>query len=284
MGEDNLAVRLNTIQPANVRLNVKGTTAWVSCDEEIYAPKFVRGLGSTRKLVGKSTATNLFRKVHGRWLLAHHHATWLSEEYDNKSKNKDYARPNPALRLMGNYAQSSSSTQSSSGPVKKVVMGSLSDILNGGLSDILSSSTSSSKSSDDGEFKTIIHLSSPLDDDDDDEVDDDDDDSLLSKWAKLGSSSSTGGSFNSKAILPSSLIKNNNNNSYDDQASMRQGCIQTLRKLCAQGLLLVSPNNNAVASTSENDDSEDNAAVDEDGEEEFADQCRVLADSLLEKS
>lgn len=310
--EDNLAVRLNTIQPTNVRLNVKGTTAWVSCDEEIYAPKFVRGLGSTRKLVGKLTATNLFRKINGRWLLAHHHATWLSEEY-NTSK-KDYSWPNPALRLMGNFKQPSSTAQPS-GTVKKVVMGSLSDILNGGLSDILGpSSSSSSKSNDDEEFKTIIHLSSPLDDDDDDELDDDDDqDSLLSKWAKLGSGS-TGGS--SKAILPSSLTKKNNNN-YDDQAALRQGCIQTLRKLCVQGslshnqkrllltdiiscstkgqnsmvevafdLLLVSPNNAATTSASENNDSEDNAnaPVDEDGEEEFADQCRVLADSLLEKS
>merc|ERR1712157_288665 len=167
----------------------------------------------------------------------------------------------------------------------------------------------------DGEFKTIIHLSQPLEEDDDD--DDDEDDSLLSKWAKLGSGSS--GSSNSKAILPSSLTKNNNNesSSSDAQSSLRQECIQTLRKLCAQGsisqnqkrllltdiiscstkgqnsmvevafdLLLVSPNNAATTSASENNDSEDNAnaPVDEDGEEEFADQCRVLADSLLEKS
>jgi len=303
--EDNLAVRLNTIQPSNVRLNVKGSTAWVSCDEEIYAPKFVRGLGSTRKLVGKLTATNLFRKVNGRWLLAHHHATWLAEKADEGSN------ANPALRLMGNYAQSSSSS-SSAGTVKKVVMGSLSDILNGGLSDILS--TPSSSKDNDGEFKTIIHLSSPLDDDDDnDELDDDDtDDSLLSKWAKLGG---TGSSTNgvSKAILPSSLTTttSQNNNNYDDQNALRQGCIQTLRKLCAQGslsqnqkrllltdiiscstkgqssmvevafdLLLVSPNNAAAAASNNTDDN----VVDEDGEEEFADQCRVLADSLLEKS
>lgn len=299
--EDNLAVRLNTIQPAHVRMNVKGTTAWVSCDEEIYAPKFVQGLGPTRKLVGKLTATNLFRKVDGRWLMVHHHATWLSKEYDHQDPKS--CKANPALRLMGNF-NTQSSTSPKSGPVKKVVMGSLSDILNGGLGNFLSDGNGSSNKQDNGEYKTIIHLSSPLDDDDEDE-EDDDDDSLLSKWAKLGGSSNS----NSKAIVPSSLIKNNNessssenNDDDDDPSSLRQGCIQTLRKLCAHGSIsqnqkrllltdIISCSTKGQNSMVEvafdllllTPTSDKNKEFDEGGEEEFADQCRVLADSLFEK-
>merc|ERR1712157_468544 len=152
----------------------------------------------------------------------------------------------------------------------------------------------------DGEFKTIIHLSQPLEEDDDD--DDDEDDSLLSKWAKLGSGSS--GSSNSKAILPSSLTKNNNNesSSSDSQSSLRQECIQTLRKLCAQGSIsqnqkrLLLTDIISCSTKGENSMvevaydlllltplSDSKKDFDDDGEEEFADQCRVLADALLEK-
>lgn len=276
--DDNLAVRLNTIQPTNIRLNVKGTTAWVTCDEELYAPKFVRGLGSTRKLVGKLTATNLFRKVGGSWLLAHHHATWLAEEYHKARDDlRKYDKPNPALRLMGNYNTQTTSTSTGT-PVKKVVMGSLSDILNGGLGNILSDSgISGNKNDNDGEFKTIIHLSSPLDDDEENEEEEDDDDSLLSKWAKLNNTSKT---------IPQ-----------NDQ-SIRQGCIQTLRKLCTQGSLSQNQKRllltDIISCSTKGMNSMVEVAFDlllvnnegdfDGGEEEFADQCRVLADSLEKSS
>merc|ERR1712157_171158 len=135
--------------------------------------------------------------------------------------------------------------------------------------------------------------SQPLEEDDDDD-DDDEDDSLLSKWAKLGSGSS--GSSNSKAILPSSLTKNNNNesSSSDSQSS--------LRKLCAQGSIsqnqkrLLLTDIISCSTKGENSMvevaydlllltplSDSKKDFDDDGEEEFADQCRVLADALLEK-
>ena len=269
--DDNLAVRLNTIQPTNIRLNVKGMTAWVSCEEELYAPKFVRGLGSTRKLVGKLSATNLFRKVGGKWLLAHHHATWLSEEF-HKATDGQYDKPNPALRLMGNY-NTQPATPNPSGSVKKVVMGSLSDILNGGLGNILGDSGPSNKNDNDGEFKTIIHLSSPLDDDEDEE-EEEDDDSLLSKWAKLDKTT------------PKTTTTTTTTN--PDQ--IRQGCIQTLRKLCTQGSLSHNQKRllltDIISCSTKGQNSMVEVAFDlllkndEDGEEEFADQCRVLADSL----
>lgn len=59
--------QMNTMEPTNLRLSVKGATAWLTCDEEVYKPKFVRGKGKTKELVKKMLATNIFRKVDGKW-------------------------------------------------------------------------------------------------------------------------------------------------------------------------------------------------------------------------
>lgn len=53
------------IVPANVRVQVRGTSAFVTCSEEVRAP------GVERRML----ATNVFRKYGDEWLLVHHHAS-----------------------------------------------------------------------------------------------------------------------------------------------------------------------------------------------------------------
>ncbi|CAM9253190.1 unnamed protein product [Phaeothamnion confervicola] len=59
--------RKSKVVPANVRVNLRGTSAWVTCTEEIRAP----GAPLRQRLC----ATNIFRKEGGRWFLTHHHAS-----------------------------------------------------------------------------------------------------------------------------------------------------------------------------------------------------------------
>ena len=54
------------ITPSDVRVHVRGTSAFVTCTEEVCAPS-----GAERRML----ATNIFRKLQGRWVLVHHHAS-----------------------------------------------------------------------------------------------------------------------------------------------------------------------------------------------------------------
>ncbi|KAG5184720.1 hypothetical protein JKP88DRAFT_272044 [Tribonema minus] len=62
------AFKSSVVQPKGVRVSVRGTSAWVTCTEEVSA---ARGQPPSRSLV----ATNVFAKVRGRWALVHHHAS-----------------------------------------------------------------------------------------------------------------------------------------------------------------------------------------------------------------
>ncbi len=54
------------ITPSDVRVHVRGTSAFVTCTEEVQAPS-----GAERRML----ATNIYRKLEGRWVLVHHHAS-----------------------------------------------------------------------------------------------------------------------------------------------------------------------------------------------------------------
>ena len=67
--------RTNAMEPSNIELRMKGCSAWLTCDEEVYGPKFVRGVDTMKELPKKMMVTNIFRKVDGKWYMVHQHAT-----------------------------------------------------------------------------------------------------------------------------------------------------------------------------------------------------------------
>eukprot|EP00931_Biecheleriopsis_adriatica_P077366 TRINITY_DN5094_c0_g1_i1.p1 TRINITY_DN5094_c0_g1~~TRINITY_DN5094_c0_g1_i1.p1 ORF type:complete len:534 (+),score=144.98 TRINITY_DN5094_c0_g1_i1:40-1602(+) len=69
------STKKSCIQAEGVKVNLRGATATVTCTEQISVPQMPRPL---RGLL----ATNIFRKVAGRWLLVHRHVSTLPGESD----------------------------------------------------------------------------------------------------------------------------------------------------------------------------------------------------------
>ena len=67
------------IDPCEIQLTVKATTAVITCVEDVYARRFVRGKRRKSELVNKLTATNIFRKVGGKWYMTYHHSSWHAD-------------------------------------------------------------------------------------------------------------------------------------------------------------------------------------------------------------
>ena len=362
----------NWMEPTQIRLSVRGATAIVTCEELVYVRRFVRGQRRQDELINKLLATNIFRKVDGKWYMNYHHTSWHADSEaakyalkcstqaakaplgGNSSGRKvgglesiaagSGSRPKIVIRrpprgnnedgsvsgldgilgmnnfgpLLGDGKGSPDGAEGANGngPVKRVIMGSLSDLLNGGLGDILDGKGGNvgGKDGNDEQSGTVIFSSSieEYDDDGDDDdihdhiLGDDEDDydedeeevdmMLLSKSLpeptrkivsieKLPSSSPSPSSPQKKQSQPSS------------KESLRQACIATLRKLATRGsisakqkrvLLTDIINCSAKGETSKVEhayellcwDDEFGDDDDSDVEEEFADQCRIFATSF----
>mmetsp|Transcript_5787 Transcript_5787/g.8458 ORF Transcript_5787/g.8458 Transcript_5787/m.8458 type:complete len:542 (+) Transcript_5787:407-2032(+) len=278
----------NVMEPSSIKLSLKGATAWLTCDEEVYTSKFVSGVGKTKELVKKFRATNIFRKVDGSWRMVHHHATWIHENDSitgsagSKSARgkKGKFSGNNAVEISGleGLAGLTGGSVGKDGPVKRVFMGSLSDLLSGNLDDIMSGS---SNSADDAIVESAFIQIGNDDDDEDDDEDDVSDERIRKHWRKMGGAGDGG-----------SAIHSSSKNGVPKDA-LRQNCITALRRLCNQGA--ISQKQKRVLLTDiitcsargefsmvevayellcgEGDDKD--AA-----EEEFADQCRVFANDL----
>lgn len=91
--------------PTNFRgLSVRGTTASLVCDEEVYS-KGSAGESSIRVLVNKLLTTNVFRKIGGKWMMTHRHASWHPESVASKAALK----AEPGVVLYDESKQSSDS-------------------------------------------------------------------------------------------------------------------------------------------------------------------------------
>ena len=318
----------NWMEPHDIRMSVKATTAVVTCEQHVFARRFVRGKRRQTELINKLQATNLFRKIAGKWYLTYHHSSWhadsevakkalnqamngggdngesggkggvekivvkgrqTSEEMDGAIDN--ILGINNFGPVLGDDNDSNNENSNGGGPKRIIMGGSISDLLSGGLlGDILGDAASSSPinggnaNGDDVIEGTVIRFTndgSENDEDDDEEEDVDEnsgDDSVsrIKEWGK----------------------KSNDEGKPSQKQPLRQQCIGALRRLADQGR--ISPKQKRVLLTdiisqstkrevsmvevayellcveADNDNSMDDA------EEEFADQCIVFAQSIIE--
>ena len=327
----------NRMEPSNVRLSVKGTTAVVTCNEEVFTRRFVRGRKRQNELVTKLTSTNIFRKVGGKWHIVHHHASWHADSkaardalfggldtmetllkrrpkgrFSGRTDDGEkYMTAEDALGIPTNdgisgkgYFDKSSSNKGlegrsipnllggagagpspAGGPVKRVYMGSLSDLLNGGLENIIQDSIGSEDSGN-GEEGTVLQFHGNTDDIDDDDDDDDDSDD------------GHDGNDNSQPMIVRQISKE------DDGArngvpkdALRQSCITALRNLASKGEISKKQKRalltDIITCSAKGEFSmvevayellcgEGDARSKDEAEEDFADQCRVFAAGLPE--
>ena len=300
----------NKIVPTNIRLCVKGTTATVTCDEEVYTRRFVRGKkrledNDGMELVNKLTATNILRKVGGKWYMMQHHASWhhesaaakkamnsqMTSSKDNIS-NKSGEFTGTVEGLLGIPGHEGLGGEKKKkegerkGPVRRVFTGSLSDLLGGGLDDILK-----------GDMDNVNN------DDDDDDDDDDDNEEII-----IANMMATGGPQGHIGIGSPPNIANGQGEQILDQSekewkrdkneskdSIRQNCIATLRKLSSQGIISSKHKRMLLTDIITNSAKGEYSLVevaydllcgegdDKDAaEEDFAEQCQVFASSLPE--
>jgi len=110
----NTLFQRNKMEPTNIRLMVKGTTAVVTCDEEVYTKRFVRGRKRQdgMELVNKLISTNIFRKVGDKWFMVHHHASWHPDSEAAKKALSSQTGGNGSSNKPANLSSSSSSSSS----------------------------------------------------------------------------------------------------------------------------------------------------------------------------
>mmetsp|Transcript_5579 Transcript_5579/g.13470 ORF Transcript_5579/g.13470 Transcript_5579/m.13470 type:complete len:749 (+) Transcript_5579:210-2456(+) len=327
------------MEPDKIQLTVRATTAVVTCEELVYAKRFVRGKKREVELVNRLTASNLFRKVGGRWYMTHHHSSWHADSHAaqvalQRKNNKPGQGKQRGQDLQRNGNSSGSDAQddddrtgiesilgtSDFGPVlgddepndrgdpdrPSIVLGSLGDLLGNfkPKGPPLNDDINSNMDSDDA----IIHFEEiHIEDNDehgdasDGEDDDGDYSEPLTRWIdrsrrirkKVQHSAQTRGLVPPPGGPSSSL----SGRPLKTDQETQQECIQALRKLANQGRISQKQKRVLItdiiscSSRAENSmvvtaynllcTSDGSETPDDDSEEDFADQCLVLADSLL---
>lgn len=313
----NKSFQTNRIEPSNIRLSVKGTTAIVTCDEEVYTKRFYRGRNRENtntengmELVNKFVTTNIFRKVGGRWYMSHHHASWhpdseaskdaLKSQGSKKSSDVEDLTVESVLGIPGHVGLGGKAPKESNGgkvQASRIFTGSLSELLTSGLLGGASSDEGNEDNDEDsgmeiddiiGVSKGIIIQSSDKASDendsyetDDDSDDDDNDNEIVMKNANT-----------SPKIIDMESTK------AKSKESTPQLCISSLRKLASTGLIshedkivlltdIITKSSRGERSLVEvaHDLLCGDECIDKDaGELDFADQCKVFASVLQEGS
>lgn len=300
------------VEPANIRVAMRGSsTAVVTCDELVFARRFVRGQKRQSEQINTLTATNIFRRIDSKWLMAHHHSSWHHESAASR-----YAL-NAATMHRPNDGSASQKVEKDMdikmdgilgaknfGPMLgdqipnilkgngkvKVVRGNLADLLGGNLKDILSNKGSDESSEAVIEFHEFKNTDE--DDEDRDEDDEDDYDDETEMYSQDGVNNNA-----VSVVKQFSDIKSNANEKFEKTRIIqrRQSCIRLLRQLCGKGT--ISPKQKRILLTdiiscsAKEEASLVEAAFEllydgdadlDAAEEDFADQCRVLAGALAE--
>lgn len=213
----NSAFQKNWIEPSNIHITSIGSSsvAIVTCNENVYVRRFVRGEKRQTIHVKSLQATNVFRKVAGVWYMQYHHASFLKnstantaklvqnkddiiterkrrsllynqnklDEYDNQNYDSAEIGMDGILGLQDYQADlgDNKKEKPNSQHQKRIILG-ISDLLNGNLEDLLSSKKGVNNGGNEQGF-TIIPMkrngeSNDDDEDEDDDEDDDDDDEM----------------------------------------------------------------------------------------------------------
>lgn len=260
--------------PSNIRLVVRGCTAIVTCDEDVYSRRFVRGKKRETELINKLRATNIFRKVSGQWYIVYHHASWhensnaakaalTGDSSGGNNKSKTSNKPSAISGIMGTQdfgpflgdTGRQGQNQGEGGSIKKIIMGkggSISDLFGDGgpLSDILSGGEGGENGIN------VIRLGglSQNEEDDDEEEDDEEEEIIhdLDTFHALLQGTSSGEDKRKNAVVGKSKSSSNvlsDDGKKDEEKvaesgapagpqpkdSLRQSCILALRKLYDKG-------------------------------------------------
>eukprot|EP00980_Cylindrotheca_fusiformis_P007320 scaffold1525_cov142-Cylindrotheca_fusiformis.AAC.120 len=312
----------NWMEPQEVRMTVKANTAIVTCEEHVYTRRFIRGQKRRTELVNKLQATNVFRKVGDKWYLTYHHSSWHADSDAAKAALKqgggskgskvpggqgddNEAGSSEMNNILGSsnvgplLGDSKPGSESSSGP-KRVIMGSLSDLLSGNLGDFLGGEGDDSSNNGNGiggesfgggnngigPSKAIIQFRNIDNVGDDDEENDDEED---------GDGDGDSDDASVKKLKQWANADDNPKSSSASKNPLRQGCIGLLRKLATEGRISAKQKRvlltDIISCSAKGEYSMvevafellcSEGAADDDAEEEFADQCRVFAEQTYE--
>lgn len=286
----------NWMEGSNMRLSVRGgTSAVVVLDEDVYVRRFVRGQARKTERVNQLTTTFCFRKLNTKWYICSRHAGWHAQSETAQaalsakhrlSRQKTTKRDSESVRMdgilgLGNVGpllgndDTTSSDASSENRHKQVV--NFGDLIGGGLSDIIKNTA--------GSENTIIQFHRVEEEDSDDEIveiiDQSDDSST-----RVGGGRWRDGGDNDKSSSSSAAHNKDN----------KKSCIALVRRLSRNGS--ISPKQkrtlltDIIGCSARKEQSLVEVAYDllatdeeeDDFEEDFADQCRILADSLQEQN
>lgn len=99
----NLNKALTAVEPTNIKLlSLKGSTAVLVCEEQIYRTTLQRGVGRKRDLVHKLHSTNVFRKVDNQWFIVHHHGSWHYDDKQIQQQRRDLLKKQQQLPVRRN--------------------------------------------------------------------------------------------------------------------------------------------------------------------------------------
>jgi SnoaL-like domain len=300
------------VEPSNIRVAMRGaTTAVVTCDELVFARCFVRGQKRKSEKINTLVATNIFRKIGTQWLMAHHHASWhhesdasryaLNAATMNRLGSTTTGGDDKAQQIESGIKMDGILGAKNFGPVlgdqmfmmkgnnqngkMRVVRGNLLDLLGGNIKDLLGKNSDSSDAI--FEFHELKRGEDEEDEEEDDDEEYEDDNEMYA-------------SDDGEAASIVKRFSDYKTNAQDklDKARLtlrRQSCIRLLRQLCGKGT--ISPKQKRVLLTdiiscsAKEEASLVEAAYEllydgddlEAAEEDFADQCRVLAGSLSDQ-